>query len=99
MAKRINPIAPIALAVLMMVSCSPFRPKERPAPQGDLPQLYSLYTGPAEQLFTQAEIKKPAAADLAKYTVDVRLTDDPLEPTRIKIGFPDGSVKEIALNN
>ena len=48
MVKRINQIAPIFLAVLIMVSCSPFRPKERSAPQGDLPQLYSLFTGPAE---------------------------------------------------
>jgi outer membrane protein, multidrug efflux system len=48
MLKYIKSIAPIFMVLLLMASCNPFRPGERPAPQGALPQLYSLYTGQAD---------------------------------------------------
>lgn len=45
---KINTMTAILVAFAVIASCSPFKPVQRSSPQGDLPRLYSLYTGPME---------------------------------------------------
>jgi hypothetical protein len=57
-----------------------------------------IFNGPAESLFARAGVPLPKLGSLAGFTVEVKLKDDPLEPTKIKINYPDQSVKELVLN-
>jgi tetratricopeptide (TPR) repeat protein len=57
-----------------------------------------IFTGMADSLFVKAAVKPPHVSELGKFAIEIRLTDDPLEPTKLKITYPDASLKEIALN-
>jgi multidrug efflux system outer membrane protein len=45
-------VGPISLAVILLLvtSCSPFKPQARPSPAGELPRTFSLYTAESQPL-------------------------------------------------
>jgi tetratricopeptide (TPR) repeat protein len=52
-----------------------------------------IFAGTIDELFGKAGIKPPAENSMGTYKVEIRLTDDPLEPTKLKIIYPNGSAK------
>lgn len=73
--------------------------KEREVKHQEINYSSPVFSGTADSLFTASGVKMPKIMpDISNYKVDVTLTDDPLEPTKININFPDGFKKELVLN-
>lgn len=72
--------------------------KEKEINHQDIDYATPLFQGTATELFKNTEAVSPATSDLDKYIVEIRQTDDPLEPTRLLITYPNGSLQELSLN-
>ena len=42
--KHINMFSGLLLVIFLGIACSPFKPQQRPSPEGELPRTFSLYT-------------------------------------------------------
>ena len=45
---QVNLFIPLIVLLLLLASCTPFKPPVRPSPEGELPQTFSLYTSESE---------------------------------------------------